>query len=302
VNGFLLLNKPLDLKQHIYKTIRIIIISIIWGFLTVFSLMAVRNEYFSPIEIIKIVATLRVGWGNHIWYLRALVIIYTILPLVKVSYDDNKVVFNYFLSLVSILTFGNVMIAIGANVFEYFIGKNYIAGHFDFFTSINVFHGIHGYSIGYFLIGGVFIQYKDALYKRLNKIVILLIIVCSMFFLMTYGVIMSKSNGELFDVVFTGYATIFTLINVLAISCLIMNYKSFGIIGKMIRIIGQNTLGIYLLHVMIGSLLMPVYKTINISTNLIINILFAFIILIFSCIATITLKRIPIIKELFKIG
>jgi hypothetical protein len=59
VNGFLLLNKPFDLKKHITKTIRILVISIIWQFITVFVLMMIRKEYFSIIEIVKIVATLR---------------------------------------------------------------------------------------------------------------------------------------------------------------------------------------------------------------------------------------------------
>jgi surface polysaccharide O-acyltransferase-like enzyme len=113
---------------------------------------------------------------------------------------------------------------------------------------------------------------------------------------------MSKSNGEMFDVVFTGYATVFTLVNVWAIGCLTANYRSVGIIGKIIRVIGDNTLGIYFLHVFIGTLLIQVYKTIEISTNIIINILFALVVLLFSLLVTILLKKIPIIKELFKIG
>jgi surface polysaccharide O-acyltransferase-like enzyme len=279
-----------------------LIISIIWGFITVFILMIIRKEYFSTIEIIKIVATLRIGWGNHIWYLRALIIIYSIFPIIKVVYDVNKTVFDYFFWVVMILTFGNVIIAIMANIFEYLIVKNYISGHFDFFTSINVFHGIQGYSIGYFLIGGLFIQYKDCLNKIVKKTTIILTISCSMLFLTVYGIIMSKSNGEIFDVVFTGYATIFTLMNVFAISILTLNYRSVGIIGKIIRLIGENTLGIYLIHVFIGSSLMEIYKNIKISTNIIINILFALIILMLSLIVSIILKKMPIIKELFKIG
>jgi surface polysaccharide O-acyltransferase-like enzyme len=302
VNGFLLLNKPLDLKRHTYKIIRILIISVIWQFITVFALMIIRKEYFSIIEIIKIVATLRVGWGNHIWYLRALIIIYTILPVIKVSYDTNKTIFNYFLYLVMILTFGNVLIAISANIFEYIIGKNYINGHFDFFTSINIFHGIHGYSVGYFLLGGICMNYREEVGKRFSKTTVLCIIFCSMLFLTIYGIIMSRSNGELFDVVFTGYATIFTLINVLAISYLTSNYKSVGIIGKLIALIGENTLGIYFLHVFVGTIVIQMYKTIEISTNILTNIVFALVVLLFSLLVTILLKKIPIIRELFRIG
>jgi surface polysaccharide O-acyltransferase-like enzyme len=300
-NGFLLLNRPLNLKKHIYKIIRILVVSIIWQFITIVALMAIRKEYFSIIEIIKMVAALRIGWGNHIWYLRALIIIYTILPIIKVTYDTDKKIFNYFLWLVIILTFGNVLAAIGANILEYILGKNYIHGHFDFFTTINVFHGIHGYSVGYFLLGGIFINYREEIRKRFNKTMVLCIIFFSTLFLTIYGTVMSKSNGEMFDVVFTGYATIFTLMNVLAISRLSLNYRPIGIIGKIIRTTGNNTLGIYFLHVFIGTLLIQIYKTIKISTNIIANICFALVILFLSLIATIVLKKIPIIKELFKI-
>jgi surface polysaccharide O-acyltransferase-like enzyme len=300
VNGLLLLNKPLNLKRHVYRTIQILFISIIWGFLTVFLLMIIRKDYLSLIDILKAVVILPVGWGNHLWYLKALVIIYSIFPLIKLSYDSNKVIFYYFLCLVFILTFGNNFILIVVNILEYVMGKNYIIDTFDFFMNINIFHGIHGYSIGYFLIGGLFLYYKEALYKRLNKIIIVLIIMSSLFFLTIYGIIMTKSNGELFDVVFDGYATIFTVLNVLGVSCLIMNYRSTGIVGKIIRIIGENTLGIYLLHVFIGTLLMPIYKSIDISTNLLINMLFAFIILMFSCMATLALKKIPLFRQFLK--
>jgi surface polysaccharide O-acyltransferase-like enzyme len=264
--------------------------------------MIIRKEYFTIIEIIKMVATLRVGWGNHIWYLRALIIIYTILPIIKVSFDNNKKVFNYFFCLTVILTFGNVLIAIGANVLEYIIGKNYISGHFDFFTSVNIFHGIHGYSVGYFLLGGVFMKYRKEINKRFNKITALGVIICSMILLTIYGNVMSKSNKEMFDLVFEGYATIFTLINVLAISCLTVDYKSVGITGKLIRLIGDNTLGIYFIHVFIGAMLIKMYKTIEISTNILINLIFAFIILLLSLLVTMILKKIPILKELFRIG
>jgi fucose 4-O-acetylase-like acetyltransferase len=135
-----------------------------------------------------------------------------------------------------------------------------------------------------------------------NKMFLLGIILLSMLFLAIYGIIMSKSNGEIFDTVFTGYATIFTLINVLVISCLSVNYKHSGLIGKIIKLIGSNTLGIYLIHVFIGSLLIMFYKTIEILTNIIINLLFALIILMFSLFTIIILKKLPLIKELFKIG
>jgi fucose 4-O-acetylase-like acetyltransferase len=200
-----------------------------------------------------------------------------------------------------ILTFGNVLIAIGANIFEYIIGKNYISGHFDFFTSINILHGIQGYSVGYFLLGGKFMKYREEINKRVNKMVILCIIIFSMLFLTIYGIIMSWSNGEMFDVVFTGYATIFTLINVLAIAYLTADYKSIGIVGKIIKLIGENTLGIYFLHVFVGTILIPIYKTIRISTSILVNLIFSLIILLLSLLMTIILKKVPILKELFKI-
>ena len=144
--------------------------------------------------------------------------------------------------------------------------------------------------------------YREKMYKMFNKITTLAIMLISTALLTLYWVIMTGSNGEVFDVVFTGYATVFTLANVLAVSCLTANYRSVGITGKIIRLIGDNTLGIYLLHVFIGTVLMKVYKTIKISENILVNILFALLVLFFSLLAAVVLKKIPLIKELFKIG
>jgi surface polysaccharide O-acyltransferase-like enzyme len=156
--------------------------------------------------------------------------------------------------------------------------------------------------VGYFLLGGMYMNYRKKINKRTGKTALAFLIFCSMLFLTIYGIIMSKSNGKLFDVVFTGYATVFTLINVLATACLTENYRPAGIAWKVIRSVGNNTLGIYFIHVFIGNLLMPIYKTINISANIITNMFFALLVLLLSLLTSIILKRIPIIKELFKIG
>jgi surface polysaccharide O-acyltransferase-like enzyme len=124
----------------------------------------------------------------------------------------------------------------------------------------------------------------------------------AMILLFLYGVIVSKRQNHVWDVVWNGYDSIFTLINVVSIYILSLQYKSKGIIGKGIKMIGENSLGIYFLHIIIGSILFPVFLETTFATTFLANIIFAFTVLAFSLLIVIGLKKTPIIKHLFLIN
>ena len=116
-NGAILLNKNLDIKKHLKKTVKITILTGIWGILTLLILMPIKGEYMSISEIVKSLITMKMGWINHLWFLPALVCIYIIFPIIKSAYDSNKseIIF-YFLFIVFILTFGNTFINMLGNI------------------------------------------------------------------------------------------------------------------------------------------------------------------------------------------
>ena len=108
VNGGLLLNKSsLDIKRHVIKTIKILILTILWGIITLLILSLIRQENLSFIEIIKGVYFLKMGYINHLWFFQALFIIYIIYPLLFSTMKSSIKAFYFFALAVFIFTFLN---------------------------------------------------------------------------------------------------------------------------------------------------------------------------------------------------
>ena len=301
VNGALLLNKKLDIRKHIIKIFKIVIITVLWAIITIILSMFIKQEFLTPKEILSIIWHWKAGWVNHLWFLQAVVVIYTFLPLIKGAYDKEKSYFYFFFVMVMVLTFGNIFLSMVINVFEFVIHKNYLHQiNFNFFNGFNAFRGIYGYSLGYFMIGGLCFANKERFMSKKMRIACFCIPI-SMLGLMIYGLIISTSENKAFDVVWDGYDSIFTLINVLAIFILSLLYKGKGKIENIITLIGQNSLGIYFVHVFLGAIFRPLYTQFVFSDNIIVNAIYILVILLLSLGFCLIMKKIPVIKKLFSI-
>lgn len=304
VNGALLLNKPtLDIKSHTYKMVNIILLTIIWGIITLMALSIIRDEKLSFSEIIKGVYYLKYGWINHIWFLEALISIYIFFPLIFSAFKNNISYFYFFFACVMLLTFGNTFISNAATAISFLTQEMLdIQLTQNHFKEFNPFRGMHGYSIGYFLLGGLLFYHKDFIDTKKYRVFSIVAIPLSMFLLFIYGVIASKRQNSIWDIVYFGYDTIFVLVLVVAIFVLSLRYQHKGIIGKGIHLIGENSLGIYFLHIIIGDFLKSIYAEIEFNETIMVNVIFALIILLTSLFSVLLFKKIPIIKRLFIIN
>ena len=50
INGFLLFGKDFNLKKHCFKILKLIILTGLWGIITLALFMVIRNEYFTVKE------------------------------------------------------------------------------------------------------------------------------------------------------------------------------------------------------------------------------------------------------------
>jgi surface polysaccharide O-acyltransferase-like enzyme len=304
VNGALLLNKSeLDIKKHVRKIVNICILVVAWGVITLIALSFIRNQSLSFLEIIIGVFKLKMGWINHLWFLEAIIVIYIFFPLIFTTYKNNLKHFYFFFICVMLLTFGNTLLIHCAETISYLF-HTFTSSNFNknFFGDCNAFRGIFGYSIGYFILGGILFYYKDILNTKKYRMLSFIAIPVSMIFLFTYGIIVSRKGNQIWDIVWNGYDSIFTVINVAAIYIISLKYKHKGIIGKGIKLVGENSLGIYLLHVIIGGILKPIYFSMAFSASVFANFLFALIILLSTLLLVVFLKKIPVIKYLFMIN
>lgn len=150
-------------------------------------------------------------------------------------------------------------------------------------TMFNLFRGsyggMYGYSFVYFCTGGLLYGYKEKIlsvsaYKR-NLISILGIFICC-FGLFIMGVLHSRYiKNEIWDIVWNGYDTIFTFLNVIFIYTLCLNHKKES---KLIKTISINTMGIYLVHNIFINLYAP--HITDIMKNIGFNTVFAIIVLL----------------------
>lgn len=298
-NGFLLLNRQFNLKKHILKIIRLVILTGVWGILDLFFLMFIRKEFLSVKDFLIGVWTWKQGWINHLWYIQALVVIYFLFPLIKIVYDNRRDIFAFFTVSAAIFTFGNVAINILASIAVHLVlGKN-VAYSFNWFNGFNPFRGIYGYSFVYFCIGGIAYDILNTFKLLKRKWVCIVTILVSMFGLFVVGITLSRIKEQLWDVVWNGYDTLFTFINVVCIFSLCSYYRGTdNLLRKTVFTISSNTLGIYFIHVLFNQLLKPHVVKISFMSNIPGNMLYTVIILIVSLGTVLIIRKIPVLKRL----
>ncbi|MBO5166189.1 MAG: acyltransferase [Lachnospiraceae bacterium] len=305
-NGFLLIQKKFDLKQHIIKMIRLTLLTGIWGVIALLFLMPIKGEWFSLKEFIVSLLTWKQGWINYLWFMGALVCVYIVFPLIKSTFDYNKNIFNYCLVICMIFVFGNVLLCMIATAVKWYRngGGEYVS--YNFFNMFNPFRGIYGFAFAYFGIGCFFGGNQKIIQERINKCKLLngcsitFCLLVSALLLGGWGVLSTKCTGEFWDVVWNGYDTIFTLINVLAIYVLCVQYNYVGgKLNRFIRIVSQNTLGIYFVHyILIHVFNKYGIKELAFAQNYLFNVLYAVIVMVLSLCIVLLLKHIPIFKKL----
>ena len=301
-NGYLLLNKELNLKKHIIKTIKIVILTGVWGIIDLLILMPIKKEYLSVKEFVSYLWNWQNGWINHLWYMGALVCIYVFFPLLKAAFDSNKKAFKYFTVLCAIMTFGNEFLNYGVSIIINIVRLPW-AGviNTNWFNMFNPFSGIRGYAFVYFCVGGLAHETVGKISKilRFKKNItsaIIILLCCAGLF--TMGVVLSNISGKMWDVVWNGYDTIFTFLNTCMIFVLCLSYRGGN---KAIRLISCNTLGIYFIHEIFINLTKEPVKSIPIFQSMAGCAIYSFVILLICLAITLLFRKIPGVKKIIKL-
>lgn len=301
-NGFLVFHRKFDLKKHVKKILRFMLLAVVWGILTIVILMFIRGDYLSSKEILRILWRWQGGWIGHLWFLGAFVSYYLIFPLLKIVFDYNRRVFLYFVVVCGIFTFGRIFIN---NIWDVcvtqIIHSAATSRDIDLLGIFNIFDPFRApyyYAVVYSCIGGLVYEYKDQLMSvpvKKRNIYALLAIVLSCTFLWLLGMSYSKVNGAVWDVVWDGYDTVPTLVNVLALYVLALNFNHRNVV---IETVSKNTLGIYLIHEIILDILGPMVMSHSSLRTLWFNIIFTIVFVLLCTLVAEFIKRIPIVKHL----
>jgi surface polysaccharide O-acyltransferase-like enzyme len=303
VNGALLLNKrELDMKRHIFKIAYFVILVIIWGLITYTIISLLYHEPIKFKDLLNSLYELKQGWTNHLWFLQALVVVYVFYPLLYTAFHEKPVHFYFFITLAFIFTLGNTLISHVLTIIS-FASDSFLKKDLDvnFFTGFNPFAGIYGYSIPYFMLGGLMIRYRNKFQALWMSVLAALVIPLAMLLQFVYGIVVSRRQHEVWDCVWNGHDTLPTLLMILSLFVLLLPYKHRGITGKIIALVGQNSLGIYFLHVIVAEFTRSFLF--NTSRNdFFPSALSALGILAISLFIALVLKKIPVLRSLVSIA
>ena len=303
VNGYLLFHKPFDFKKHLRRSFRFMILAVIWAMISILTYTLITGGNLSPRAILSSIWHLQAG-SNHIWYLGALVCVYIFFPLFKIVYDQNYRVFLYFTIISGILTIGNNLLNILATLaINILRGRTAPIEDVNFFWEFNPFRGIYGFAFFYFLLGGVIVKLLPRILKFASKrrnIIAASSLVGSMLCLALLGYGYSRLATETWDTVWMGYSTIFTLIGVLSVWVLSLNFQRPV---RLITLLSRHTLGIYFLHILIIYALTTLAISfapgfIDFCSTFIGSLVYSIIILALSLGSTLVVSKIPLLRHL----
>lgn len=161
VNGALLLNRTsFDIHRHYQKTLRIVVLCVIWKVIGIVVQGIAWNIDFRTLDPGS-VANFLIGNNTldgfelgHFWYLYALAGIYCIYPLLKYAWDSvsGRIAVRYVLGIVVFFTFGLNAISLLWQIVCY-IGQFQSTWNVQCMQSFYIF-GPYGYCIAWFVIGG----------------------------------------------------------------------------------------------------------------------------------------------------
>lgn len=301
VNGFLIINKPFDLKKHIKKVIKVFFIMIFWGIINVIIFSLIRNETLSINKIIKETLNLKFThlYSGHLWFLQNLISLYIFFPIIKIVHDSNKKVYNYLAITMIFFSVGiNFLNSICQLICKLSNIENLSAMILNNFNKINPY--INNMFLCYFIIGGIVFEKKNIFENKKNVFYAVMLGLISWIIAIAFGYTMSKLNNKTYTENFN-YNQIYliiTIIGLYALSTLYIN-KNNNLLNRFITSVGKNTMGIYLIHCIILEILK---KYINIwNASFFQRFVISFDVLIISWLISIMIMKIPKVNKILKI-
>lgn len=298
-SGYLMLSRPLDLKKHTLRTLKFLLLTCFWTVFLLLLLQPYYQEFFSLKELKGHIWDMRIGWNNHLWYLGVLIGIYLVLPVLKAAFDGNRASFFWFTAVMAVLVFGRNTIDLGMTLFNLFVKQEFYlySTSFPLFSQYTPFTYTAALGLAYFCLGGTAWALEEYLLRiralwRNGAAIVGIVLCCAVLGILGWR--FSLYLKDLWDVVWNGYYTVFTLGNVLCLYLLSLNLKRDI---PFLRLISSNTLGIYLVHDLLLKATGPVISEFDFMRTLPGTVVYATAMLLMTLAACLILRRIPLVRH-----
>ena len=176
----------------------------------------------------------------------------------------------------------------------------------------NPFTGNNPCDIIYFCIGGLIYTYKNILEKvHIMKCKVLMVLgfLLNNICLFIIGILYSKITNTFWDTVWEGRSTIFVLLNAIYVFLFFMDFNKNNRLQKQseitlkdrfckcIEVISKNTMGIYLVHVLVLRTIEKFSIQASFTSNITVGIIYSIVVTLISLIITLCVKRIPVVGK-----
>lgn len=287
VNGNLLLNKSnINYKYIIKKILNILFVIFLWNVLIFLAKLIIKKEKINPFYA-SLNNLIQREYFWQFWFFGSLIVIYLMLPVIYKYWHDLKIAVVITGSLISISVFIDLI-----SLIRSFSGESIIQ-----INTIQTFRLWTWFS--YYLIGGLLgkKKFKDYILKHVSRIAnfYIFIVMTLIVNIYQYGVghyLYNTPYAEYF------YDNIFTFI--WNISLFVLFYRNESLKyrdNKIVKLISDNTMGIYIVHVTVIKIITHFYKF-NTPIN---NICLIFIVFVCSLIISLVISKLPIVNRLVKI-
>ena len=314
VNGALLMTRPLNINQHIIKTARIFVFTLIWRFIHVVVFYVLGANFPRASEFVFMLFGGNVDGYllGHFWFLNALIALYLVFPLVKAAWDSSNRFPVYFVvgSLIAFSFFLDGGVPAVLCVFDALCGTHYQA-ILTPLDELNIFGG-YGYLLVYFIGGGLVAE--TFLKHRGSKTALTSIAIAALLVALLSTGILQYFQHEALSVGTTtkyGYQLPSTLVATLALLWLCLAWgdslKENGVARGVFSWLDANTLSVYFLHMFALTGLACLERSgllgfgeIGAHAQFFVGVLVVFATFVLLTAIGTVLKRVPVIKALFR--
>lgn len=295
VNGFLMFNKrELVLKAHLKRMGKLALLLVIWSLLMVIGGMLVVGEQMSLHAILVYFLQTEVNsrYTGVLWFLQSLLALYFVMPVLKKIYDADYQCFKYFFYVVAFFTVGIDTLRLVIPLLSPVLASDVL--HMVP-TYLNKFSFLSNAQFVLFaMVGGILLKEKERIAQKRKLWIGMGLVAWALAILV--GVVFSETNQSLYNPAFN-YCSIFSLIILVGWYAATLGYENKGKwYHRVISSIGENTLGIYFLHIFVISIVRDLIPYDSFGVRL----LQWGIVYVASWIGSVIMKKIPVVRELVK--
>ena len=170
INGYLLLHKPLALKSHLLRTLRLVLLTVFWGIWPLLIQLRLEGRSLGPGAFLREMFSFDDLWGPTIflWYMGAMVCLYLLLPMLHIAFQKNRPVFYAFLITAAVCTLGTRLFDQAVTLLDFLTFRR-IPGEADsnVLSVLNPLGATRGFPFVYFCLGGLMPEMQRGLQKRM---------------------------------------------------------------------------------------------------------------------------------------